>query len=302
MSPISLLRERLVTALSGERLDEFCFEYFPVVFSGFDPNMSKERKTQTLLEYCVRHLKVSELLRNLNDYQHSRAKEDLTNDILPDVIDAIGARRNIAPELSEYQISLVSLKNFDRSNIPSIRDIQDYVLQRYNVRLIVSGGGYGCSKIKFKVESDSAENASKFIKDLLQDEAFREKALEAEFTVLIIERPFYERVDLRNMAVDGLSDQKQPIKTKRMNLKINREAVRMLIMNAFDDNELTILCFDYFPEVYDNILHDISKSMLTIKLIEHCIRHDKAGVLLNKIKERNPNQYALYENRLFSAA
>lgn len=78
-----------------------------------------------------------------------------------------------------------------------------------------------------------------------------------------------------------------------------RSAVRELVSAAFDDEELTSLCFDHFPVVYDDFSAGMSKSQKIQRLLAYCVRRDQTDLLLNLVRERNPTQYERYQNRLF---
>jgi len=70
--------------------------------------------------------------------------------------------------------------------------------------------------------------------------------------------------------------------------------IRQLLTAAFDDEELTTLCFDYFPPVYQDFGSGMSKGQKTQRLLDYCERHDQLETLLGQVKERNPAQYARF--------
>ena len=80
----------------------------------------------------------------------------------------------------------------------------------------------------------------------------------------------------------------------------NYAILRQLLNNAFSDEELTTLCFDYFPSVYDTFGTSMSKSQKIQNLIEHCKRNLGEEHLLEIIHARNPAQFARFEPRLHS--
>ena len=74
--------------------------------------------------------------------------------------------------------------------------------------------------------------------------------------------------------------------------------IRALLNDAFSDGELTTLCFDYFPAVYDQFGSGMSRSDKIQRLIEYCARNGQMALLVDKIKEMNPAQYQRYADRL----
>jgi hypothetical protein len=78
----------------------------------------------------------------------------------------------------------------------------------------------------------------------------------------------------------------------------NTATIRELLMAAFSDEELTTLCFDHFRPVYQEFSAGMSMGQKTQRLLDHCERHDQFGKLLALVHERNPVQYARFEERL----
>jgi hypothetical protein len=78
----------------------------------------------------------------------------------------------------------------------------------------------------------------------------------------------------------------------------NTATVRALLNDAFSDGELTTLCFDYYPAVYDQFSGGMSKLDKIQRLIEHCARQGQMAALLSKVQELNPAQYNRYAGRL----
>jgi hypothetical protein len=75
----------------------------------------------------------------------------------------------------------------------------------------------------------------------------------------------------------------------------NYAAIRQLLNDAFSDEELTTLCFDDFPSVYDTFGAGMSKSQKIQNLVEHCKRNLDVERLLDIISARNPTQFARFE-------
>ena len=78
----------------------------------------------------------------------------------------------------------------------------------------------------------------------------------------------------------------------------NTTTVRALLNDAFSDGELTTLCFDHYPTVYDQFSDSMSKSDKIQRLIEYCARQGQMAALLSKVRELNPAQYNRYADQL----
>lgn len=74
--------------------------------------------------------------------------------------------------------------------------------------------------------------------------------------------------------------------------KITTTVLLKLLRAAFDDEELTTLCFEHFRRVYDDKFAYGMGRLVKIRLLtEYCERHGEVDKLLNLIKELNPHQY-----------
>jgi hypothetical protein len=75
-------------------------------------------------------------------------------------------------------------------------------------------------------------------------------------------------------------------------------AIRSLLTAAFDDAELTTLCFDHFRPVYEDLGSGMSKGEKVQRLLDYCDRHGQLEELLEHVRERNPVQYARFRDQL----
>lgn len=80
---------------------------------------------------------------------------------------------------------------------------------------------------------------------------------------------------------------------------VNTLSLRELIKEAFSDEELTIFCYDRFREVYHYFGIGMGKTAKIQRLIEYCVSHVQIDMLLQRLHERNPAQYARFENDIF---
>jgi hypothetical protein len=76
------------------------------------------------------------------------------------------------------------------------------------------------------------------------------------------------------------------------------QTVRELLTAAFNDEELTTLCFDHFRAVYEEFSSGMSKSQKLQRLIDYCERRAALDRLFSLVMERNPAQYRRFERRL----
>jgi len=75
-------------------------------------------------------------------------------------------------------------------------------------------------------------------------------------------------------------------------------AIRRLLTAAFDDEELTTLCFDHFRPVYEDLSSGMSKGEKVQRLLDYCVRHGQLEELLEHVRERNSVQYARFRDQL----
>jgi hypothetical protein len=75
------------------------------------------------------------------------------------------------------------------------------------------------------------------------------------------------------------------------------ETVRELLTAAFDDEQLSALCFDHFRPVYESFSLGMTKSQKIQQLLDYCYRRDQWEGLLRLVKARNPEQYARFAER-----
>jgi len=80
----------------------------------------------------------------------------------------------------------------------------------------------------------------------------------------------------------------------------NRSAIRQLLGDAFNDEELTTLCFDHFPAVYEAFGSGMSKGDKILRLLDYCVRREQVAQLLAAVQTANPAQYRRHEDRLRS--
>jgi len=118
-------------------------------------------------------------------------------DKLEEILLAVETNTALEPTVSAWPtIQMISWRTFSKSNYQQIRWFQSMVTERFSVRLVAIGGGYGCTKIIFAVEASNYEETKDFILDMMGSKEFRDLGVEAEFRVAISNTP-YIRTDLR---------------------------------------------------------------------------------------------------------
>lgn len=91
-----------------------------------------------------------------------------------------------------------------------------------------------------------------------------------------------------------------PGQTPAAGVAWNTSAIRDLLNAAFDDESLTYLCYDFFPEVHQTFGGGMTKGQKIQQLLDYCKRQDRLADLLQQVQARNPAQYRQFEARLGS--
>lgn len=71
-------------------------------------------------------------------------------------------------------------------------------------------------------------------------------------------------------------------------------AIRQLLKDALDDEELEELCFDYFHDAYEKFGSSQGKAAKIQTLIEYCYRFDRLSLLLEKLEQKNSAKYTQF--------
>jgi formylglycine-generating enzyme required for sulfatase activity len=67
--------------------------------------------------------------------------------------------------------------------------------------------------------------------------------------------------------------------------------LRRFFVDTFDAEELKVLCFDYFRDVYDDFTTGMTKTQMIYLLIERCVRRDALANLEATLAAERPEQY-----------
>lgn len=128
-------------------------------------------------------------------------------DMLEEIIERVRAKQFVPMQTSRNDIDLISFGNFDKKDVPAIRDFQAAVSEMLGVDLDIVGGGHGCTKIRFRPKRKKARESPRLtIQELLEDPVFREVAMRANFQIAVIRDPDV-RVVLRTGAFEPLTNE-----------------------------------------------------------------------------------------------
>jgi internalin A len=95
------------------------------------------------------------------------------------------------------------------------------------------------------------------------------------------------------VSVQGLIDR---IASKH-DVNISQEDLRNLLESVLTDNELSDLCFDYAPRIFDQFTTGETKSQRIIWLVEYVFTLGKTTELLSAIERLNPHKYNEFMRR-----
>jgi competence ComEA-like helix-hairpin-helix protein len=64
--------------------------------------------------------------------------------------------------------------------------------------------------------------------------------------------------------------------------------IRRFLIESFNDEELTTLCFDHFQDVYLNFTADMTLGRKALQLVDYCRRRDRVPELLSILRKERP--------------
>ncbi|HOU41043.1 MAG TPA: helix-hairpin-helix domain-containing protein [Promineifilum sp.] len=67
--------------------------------------------------------------------------------------------------------------------------------------------------------------------------------------------------------------------------------LRRFLADCYNDEELTGLCFDHFPEVFRNFAADMTTTRKGIALLDYCQRRDRLPELLALLERERPEPF-----------
>ncbi len=75
--------------------------------------------------------------------------------------------------------------------------------------------------------------------------------------------------------------------------------IRQFLIDTLLDQEVDLLCYDYFRDVYEAFSVGMSKRTKIQLLVETCDRQGRFNELLELVKRLNPHQYEQFKTRLY---
>jgi len=67
--------------------------------------------------------------------------------------------------------------------------------------------------------------------------------------------------------------------------------LRRFLADHYNDEELTGLCFDHFPEVFRNFAADMTTTRKGIALLDYCQRRDRLPELVALLERERPESF-----------
>lgn len=67
--------------------------------------------------------------------------------------------------------------------------------------------------------------------------------------------------------------------------------LRPYLTDAYNDEELVTLCFEYFRDVYGNFTAGMTKTQKILLLLDHCQRRELLPNLAGALERDRPEQY-----------
>jgi competence ComEA-like helix-hairpin-helix protein len=78
--------------------------------------------------------------------------------------------------------------------------------------------------------------------------------------------------------------------------------IRRFLIETFNDEELTELCFDHFPELYQNFAGDMTLGRKALQLVDYCRRRERVPELLDILRRERPDSFRKVFGRQSRAA
>jgi DNA uptake protein ComE-like DNA-binding protein len=73
--------------------------------------------------------------------------------------------------------------------------------------------------------------------------------------------------------------------------------IRRFLIETYNDDELTDLCFDHFPEVFQNFAGDTTLSRKALQLVDYCRRRERVPELLAILRRERPDTFRKFFGR-----
>ncbi len=77
--------------------------------------------------------------------------------------------------------------------------------------------------------------------------------------------------------------------------KYNLSAIRRLLPKVLNVHTLPLLCYDYFPQLYQRLTADLSLRQMTQWLVDEARQRNQLDYLLPQLRDLNPDQFLEYD-------
>ncbi len=67
--------------------------------------------------------------------------------------------------------------------------------------------------------------------------------------------------------------------------------IRRFLIDTFNDDELTTLCFDHFPEVFQEFAAGMTLGRKALQLVDYCRRRERVAELLDILRRERPESF-----------
>ena len=67
--------------------------------------------------------------------------------------------------------------------------------------------------------------------------------------------------------------------------------IRRFLIDTFNDDELTTLCFDHFPEVFQEFAAGMTLGRKALQLVDYCRRRERVAELLDILHRERPESF-----------
>ncbi len=78
--------------------------------------------------------------------------------------------------------------------------------------------------------------------------------------------------------------------------------IRRFLIDTFNDDELTTLCFDHFPEVFQEFATGMTLGRKALQLVDYCRRRERVPELLDILRRERPESFRKVFGRQVRAA
>lgn len=170
---------------------------------------------------------------------------------ITNIIQAAQERKNIWPGKLEYskrmRFELHAHETLTSDDAQKVNNFINWLEDTYKIELKILGGGWGCTKFVFEIQS-SEEEGKRIISDILSNEEFKEKAIEAKFKLFVIPKN-NQRVNIEAIKAHNVKKDKSVNISDIKNSQIQVESDNSHQQQTNNTNENLASILDNWKEV-----------------------------------------------------